>query len=42
MLKNFPTREQALALPGPRARHARFNEIGHPLVHYWVLEYELD
>jgi demethylmenaquinone methyltransferase/2-methoxy-6-polyprenyl-1,4-benzoquinol methylase len=42
VLKNFPTREQALALPGPRARHARFNEIGHPLVHYWVLEYELD
>ena len=41
VLKNFPTFEQACALLGPRARHARWNEIGQPLVHYWVLEYEL-
>ena len=41
VLKNFPTFEQARALLGPRARQARWNEIGHPLVHYWVLEYEL-
>ena len=41
VLKNFPTFEQARALLGPRARQARWNEIGHPLAHYWVLEYEL-
>jgi len=41
VLKNFPRFEQARALLGPRARQARWNDIGHPLVHYWVLEYEL-
>lgn len=41
VLKNFPTFEQARALLGPRARQARWNETSHPLVHYWVLEYEL-
>lgn len=37
VLKNFPTREQALALLGPRARHARWLAW----THYWALEYEL-
>ena len=41
VLKNFPTREQAQALLGPRAKGVRWNDTGHPLVHYWVLEYEL-
>jgi demethylmenaquinone methyltransferase/2-methoxy-6-polyprenyl-1,4-benzoquinol methylase len=37
VLKNFPTRDEALALLGPRARQARW--IDHR--HYWVLSYEL-
>jgi SAM-dependent methyltransferase len=41
VLKNFPTRGQALAVLGPRARQVRWNDVGHPLEHYWVLEYEL-
>lgn len=41
VLKNFPTPEGAAAVLGPRARDLRWNQVGHPLVHYWVLEYEL-
>ena len=37
VLKNFPTREQALAMLGPRARHPSWIET----THYWVLSYEL-
>ena len=25
----------------PAIMRVRWNDIGHPLVHYWVLEYEL-
>lgn len=38
VLKNFPTRQQALALLGPRAHKAQW--IEHP--HYWLLSYELN
>lgn len=38
VLKNFPTREEALAVPGPRASDARWAEH----THYWVLTYTLD
>ncbi len=38
VLKNFPSREEAIALLGPRARGVRW--IAH--THYWVLAYELD
>jgi hypothetical protein len=37
VLKNFPTREQAFAALGSRARNPQW--IEH--VHYWVLGYEL-
>lgn len=37
VLKNFPTREQALAALGPRAFDAQW--IEHP--HYWLLQYQL-
>ena len=37
VLKNFPTREQAFAAIGPRARAPQW--IAHE--HYWVLTYEL-
>ncbi len=37
VLKNFPTREQALALLGPRAHDARWTEH----THYWLLSYAL-
>jgi SAM-dependent methyltransferase len=37
VLKNFPTRDQALARLGPRARDAEW--ITHE--HYWVLSYQL-
>ena len=37
VLKNFPTRDEALAAIGPRARIAQW--IDHE--HYWVLSYEL-
>ncbi len=37
VLKNFPTREQAFAALGPRARAPQW--IAHE--HYWVLTYEL-
>lgn len=37
VLKNFPTREQALAAIGPQARDAHW--IEHP--HFWVLTYRL-
>ena len=37
VLKNFPTREQALAPLGPRAFAAQWTE--HP--HYWLLQYQL-
>ena len=37
VLKNFPTREQAIAVLGPRARAAQW--IAH--THYWVLSYDL-
>lgn len=38
VLKNFPSRDEALAALGPRARDAQWLE--HP--HYWVLSYSLD
>ena len=38
VLKNFPTRDEALAAIGPRARNARWIEHEH----YWVLSYDLD
>lgn len=41
VLKNFPSREEAVARLGPRARVVRWNDIGFPLEHYWVLEAEL-
>lgn len=37
VLKNFPTREQAFGMLGPRARHPQWR--AH--THYWVLSYEL-
>ncbi|MBX3621745.1 MAG: methyltransferase domain-containing protein [Rhizobacter sp.] len=37
VLKNFPTRDEALAALGPRAREPRWREFAH----YWVLVYEL-
>jgi SAM-dependent methyltransferase len=37
VLKNFPDREQAFALLGPRARDPRW--IEHP--HYWIVSYTL-
>jgi demethylmenaquinone methyltransferase/2-methoxy-6-polyprenyl-1,4-benzoquinol methylase len=37
VLKNFPTREQALALVGERARACEW--IAHE--HYWILSYVL-
>ena len=38
VLKNFPTRDEAVAAIGPRARDIEWTE--HP--HYWVLAYTLD
>jgi demethylmenaquinone methyltransferase/2-methoxy-6-polyprenyl-1,4-benzoquinol methylase len=37
VLKNFPTAEQAMAMRGPRAHGARWQDY----THYWVLTYEL-
>ena len=37
VLKNFPRREQAIAVLGPRAREPQWT--GHP--HYWLLQYTL-
>ncbi len=37
VLKNFPTREEAFAAIGPRARKAEWIDFEH----YWVLSYEL-
>ena len=37
VLKNFPTRDEALIAIGPRARHAQWVEW----THYWALRYEL-
>jgi demethylmenaquinone methyltransferase/2-methoxy-6-polyprenyl-1,4-benzoquinol methylase len=37
VLKNFPTREQAIAALGPRARDPRRTEF----THYWLLDYTL-
>ena len=37
VLKNFPTRDEAFAMLGPRARATQW--IAH--THYWVLSYEL-
>jgi SAM-dependent methyltransferase len=37
VLKNFPTRDEAFAMLGPRARHATWTEHAH----YWVLAYQL-
>lgn len=37
VLKNFPTRDEALAVLGPRARDARWTE----LTYYWLLDYTL-
>lgn len=38
VLKNFPTRDAALAAIGPRARSAQWTEHEH----FWVLSYEID
>lgn len=38
LLKNFPTRDEALAAIGPRARAPQWIEFGH----YWALAYTLD
>ena len=38
VLKNFPTREEAFAALGARARYAQWLHFGH----YWVLSYTLD
>lgn len=38
VLKNFPTREQALAVLGPRAHETEWIEYPH----YWLLTYELN
>ena len=37
VLKNFPTREEAFAMLGPRARQPEWIDYEH----YWVLSYEL-
>jgi SAM-dependent methyltransferase len=37
VLKNFPTREQAMAAIGPNTRNAQW----HQWTHYWSLTYEL-
>ena len=37
VLKNFPTREQAFAVLGPRAHNPKWTEYDH----YWVLSYGL-
>jgi len=37
VLKNFPSREQAVAMLGPRARQPQWIEHGH----YWILSYQL-
>jgi SAM-dependent methyltransferase len=37
VLKNFPTREQAIAAIGPRAHNAQWQQW----THYWALSYEL-
>ncbi|HJV68913.1 class I SAM-dependent methyltransferase [Ideonella sp.] len=37
VLKNFPTREQAFAALGPRARDPRWTDY----THYWLLDYAL-
>jgi len=37
VLKNFPTRDEAVAMLGPRARDAEWIEHGH----YWILSYRL-
>ena len=37
VLKNFPTREQALAAIGPHTRNAQW----HQWTHYWAVSYEL-
>jgi len=37
VLKNFPTRDEAFAMLGPRAREPEWIEYGH----YWVLAYSL-
>jgi hypothetical protein len=37
VLKNFPTREQALAMLGPRAYAAQWVDYEH----YWMLSYKL-
>jgi len=38
VLKNFPTRDEAIALLGAQARRPRW----HRWTYYWALEYELD
>ena len=38
VLKNFPTKDAAIALLGPRAHAAEWTEYGH----YWVLSYLLN
>lgn len=38
VLKNFPTREQAVAMLGPRAHSPQWAEHGH----YWTLSYRLN
>ncbi|MES1265913.1 MAG: class I SAM-dependent methyltransferase, partial [Variovorax sp.] len=37
VLKNFPTPEQAFAMPGPRAREPQWIAYEH----YWILAYRL-
>jgi ubiquinone/menaquinone biosynthesis C-methylase UbiE len=37
VLKNFPTREEALAVIGPRAHNAQWQQW----MHYWALSYEV-
>ncbi len=37
VLKNFPTREQAFAALGPRAKSAEWTDYAH----YWILSYRL-
>jgi len=38
VLKNFPTRDEAVARLGAQARHPRWRQW----THYWALEYEVD
>jgi demethylmenaquinone methyltransferase/2-methoxy-6-polyprenyl-1,4-benzoquinol methylase len=38
VVKNFPTRDEALALVAPHARHASW----HAWTHYWALDYTLN